>query len=134
MIQEEGPRPGQQVIEVVLPTYSMIPAEQERFYPSEAKRICERVLVGELDNKEYFEDSAKDWIISIGNTIKSEIKCLTVPRYKIIVQVTIGQMKDQGVSVASRCLWDITFDNYTSVNFTNSSLWANVMVFGVYTD
>lgn len=133
-MQEDGPRPGQQVIEVVLPTYSMIPAELERFYPSKAKQICERVLVGELDNKEYCEDSAKEWIASIGNTIKSEIKCLTVPRYKIVVQVTIGQMKDQGVSVASRCLWDITFDNYTSVNFTNSSLWANVMVFGVYTD
>ena len=91
-------------------------------------------MVGELDNKEYCEDSAKEWITSIGNSIKSEIKCLMVPRYKIVVQVTIGQMKDQGVSVASRCLWDITFDNYTSVNFTNSSLWANVMVFGVYTD
>ena len=134
MIQDDGPRPGQQVIEVILPTYSMIPGEQERFYPSEAKKICERVLVSELENKEYYEDSAKDWIISIGNAIKSEIKCLTVPRYKIVVQVTIGQMKDQGVSVASRCLWDITFDNYASVNYTNSSLWANVMVFGVYTD
>ena len=50
------------------------------------------------------------------------------------VQVSIGQMKDQGVSVASRCLWDIGTDNYASVNYTNETLWANVMVFVLYTD
>lgn len=55
-------------------------------------------------------------------------------RYKIVVQVTIGQMKDQGVRVASRCLWDTATDNYTSVQFKNQSLWCSAMVFGVYTE
>lgn len=133
-MQDDGPRPGQQVVEVILPTYFMQPTEEEKFYPSAVREICERVLLDELGCKDYFEDNAKEWIINIGNAIKSEVKSLNIPRYKVIVQVTIGQMKDQGVSVASRCLWDITFDNYTAVNFTNASLWANVMVFGVYTD
>ncbi|CAM9665951.1 unnamed protein product, partial [Laminaria digitata] len=55
-------------------------------------------------------------------------------RYKIVVQVTIGEMKDQGVRVASRCLWDTATDNYASVNFKNQSLWCSAMVFGVYTE
>lgn len=55
-------------------------------------------------------------------------------RYKIVVQVTIGQMKDQGVRVASRCLWDTATDNYASVHFKNQSLWCSAMVFGVYTE
>lgn len=55
-------------------------------------------------------------------------------RYKIVVQVTIGQMKDQGVRVASRCLWDTATDNYASVQFKNQSLWCSTMVFGVYTE
>ena len=46
---------------------------------------------------------------------------MNVPRYKIIVQVTIGELKDQGIRVASRCLWDVSTDNYTSVSYTNVS-------------
>ena len=131
---DEGPRPGQQVIEVVLPTYAMNPSENEKFYPSKAKDICETVLTAQLDNATYDDESAKEWIFKIGNSIKNEIKSLKIPRYKVAVQVTIGQMKDQGVSVASRCLWDISNDNYASVNYTNNTLWANVMVFVLYTD
>jgi len=44
-----------------------------------------------------------------------------MPRYKIIVQGTLGQMKDQGVRVASRCLWDTSVDNYASTTFSNVS-------------
>lgn len=55
-------------------------------------------------------------------------------RYKIVVQVTIGHMKDQGVRVASRCLWDTHTDNYASVHFKNQSMWCSAMVFGLYTD
>ena len=44
---------------------------------------------------------------------------MNIPRYKIIVQVTIGELKDQGIRVASRCLWDVATDNYTSVSYTN---------------
>ena len=40
-------------------------------------------------------------------------------RYKIVVQTTVGQLRDQGVRVASRCLWDPTTDNYTSCSFSN---------------
>ena len=134
MHADDGPRPGQQVIEVVLPTYSMNPSETEKFYPSHAKLICESVLSKQLENLVYDDESAKLWTIKIGDTIKSEIKSLNIPRYKVVVQVTIGQMKDQGISVASRCLWDISNDNYACINYTNETLWANVMVFVIYTD
>jgi hypothetical protein len=52
-----------------------------------------------------------------------EIENMNIPRYKIIVQTTIGQLKDQGIRIASRCLWDVSTDNYTSVSYTNVSLW-----------
>ena len=44
---------------------------------------------------------------------------MTIPRYKIIVQTTVGQLRDQGIRIASRCLWDVSTDNYTSVSYTN---------------
>lgn len=40
-------------------------------------------------------------------------------RFKIVVQTTIGQMRDQGIRIASRCLWDPTTDNYASCSYTN---------------
>lgn len=46
---------------------------------------------------------------------------MNIPRYKVVIQTTIGQMCDQGIRVASRCLWDLTTDNYSAVNYTNVS-------------
>ncbi|RYH29478.1 hypothetical protein EON65_08275 [archaeon] len=42
-------------------------------------------------------------------------------RFKVVVQTTIGQLHDQGIRVASRCLWDPTTDNYASCQYTNVS-------------
>jgi hypothetical protein len=46
---------------------------------------------------------------------------LNIPRYKIIVQVVLGETKDQGVRVASKCLWDADSDNYASYAYRNVS-------------
>ena len=59
---------------------------------------------------------------------------MNIPRYKVIVQVTIGQMKDQGVKITSRSLWDTLTDNYVTVCFQNEHIWASAIVFGLYTD
>mmetsp|Transcript_20883 Transcript_20883/g.61011 ORF Transcript_20883/g.61011 Transcript_20883/m.61011 type:complete len:138 (-) Transcript_20883:626-1039(-) len=137
MIQSEdgGPKPGQQVIDVVLPTYIMKPEETEIFYPSQVKAIASEVLESELAGKEYDEDVSKEQIVAICDKIKARVKgeC-NIPRYKIIVQVTLGQMKDQGVRVASRCLWDTGTDNYASVKYQNQHLWSCAMIFGLYTE
>ncbi len=42
---------------------------------------------------------------------------LNYPRYKVIVQVVLGQNKQQGVRVASRCLWDTDADNFASFTY-----------------
>ncbi len=46
---------------------------------------------------------------------------LNYPRYKVVVQVVLGQNKHQGVKIASRCLWDTETDNYASFSYTNVS-------------
>ena len=40
-------------------------------------------------------------------------------RYKIAVQVIVGENKGQGLRVTSKCLWDPTVDNSASYTFTN---------------
>ena len=80
----------------------------------------------------------KDWEIynfetlckEIADKIKEQCKTMMdVPRYKIIVQVTIGQMRDQGIKISSRCLWDTTTDNYATVSFQNQQVFATANVF-----
>jgi hypothetical protein len=44
---------------------------------------------------------------------------LKFDRYKLVVQVVIGENKGQSVRVSSRCLWDTDTDNYASFSFKN---------------
>lgn len=96
----------------------------DRFYPSEAKAIAEKIVADtfneELKDQTYDEDYAADWSTSISDKIRDAVTAnLNIPRYKVVVQTTIGQMRDQGIRVASRCLWDVSRDNYASCYYTN---------------
>ena len=73
--------------------------------------------------------------MAISDKVRESVtaKC-NLPRYKIIVQVTIGQCNDQGIRVASRCLWNTETDNYASTSFVNKTLFCNVIIFALYTD
>ncbi|KAJ1449864.1 Tctex-1 family-domain-containing protein [Pelagophyceae sp. CCMP2097] len=132
---DDGPRPGQQIIDVILPTYRMAPDEDEVFYPSIAKGIIEKVLHAQVQDFVWDEDVQKEFILSVSDAIKNRIKAeMRIPRYKVIVQVSMGQMNDQAVSIASQCLWNRGTDNYAAASFTNETFWCNALVFGIYTD
>jgi hypothetical protein len=42
-----------------------------------------------------------------------------MPRYKICVKVIIGELKGQGVKIASKCLWDPIFDNFANYQYSH---------------
>lgn len=50
---------------------------------------------------------------------------LNIPRYKVVLQSVIGEVKGQGAYIASRCLWDTETDNYSSFSMKNVSRSAN---------
>ena len=136
--------PGQ-TVDIVLPTYILKPNENEKFYPSQVKKIAYDTLFQEIDraniNERWMEewadfgndleDLAKDIVGKIRDQCKKE---LDIPRYKLIGQVTIGQRKDQGVRITSRCLWDTSTDQYASASYQNEYIWASALVFGLYTE
>lgn len=123
----------------------MKPGENEKFYPSQVYKVVQETLVKEFDEAKVDEKWIEDWIDfgdefedltkDLADKIKHQIKeKLNLARYKIIVQVTIGQKKDQGVRITSRCLWDTSTDNYATVNYQNEHVWVSALVFGLYTD
>ncbi|CEL97936.1 unnamed protein product [Vitrella brassicaformis CCMP3155] len=123
---------GQQV-HVWEPTYRTEPAENEKFLPSKVERVIRQVMEDKLTDKQYHQDEAKIWTLELCNEIKQAVKeKLEIPRFKLIVQVVIGENSGQGIRVASKCLWDINLDNWSSFSYKNDSLFAVGMVFGCY--
>merc|ERR1712010_261238 len=106
-----------------------------RFRPSAVKKICREVMQQHLKDVPYNNDTAREASVDICEGIKNRVKAeCNIPRYKIVCQVTLGEMKDQGVRVTSRCLWDPDTDNYSSAYFTNETYWGCAIVFGIYTE
>uniref|UniRef100_A0A0G4GA79 Uncharacterized protein n=1 Tax=Chromera velia CCMP2878 TaxID=1169474 RepID=A0A0G4GA79_9ALVE len=113
-------------------TYRLEPEENEKFFPSKVEGVIADVMKEMLADKEYNSDSAKIWTLELCNEIKARCKDLNMPRYKLIVQVVIGENAGQGIRVSSKCLWDVNLDNWASYSYRNQSLFAVGMVFGCY--
>lgn len=129
-----------------------------RFSPKVVGDIASKILSDYLTGKEWSGESDEEalWTEAITDQVKAAVKStyppcacnllckystlygflldLNYPRYKIVVQTAIGQKKAQGVRVASRGLWDTETDNCATSYFENETIWATVMVFGLYTE
>ena len=53
---------------------------------------------------------------TLSDDIKTDIKQLDVPRYKLVCLVTIGEKKKQELRLSSQCMWDVKVDS--SVTYT----------------
>lgn len=116
------------------PTYRMKPYDDQKFSPSAVQAVCEEVVKAVLDGKVWNGEEETVWTVSITEQIKQKVRELRYSRYKVVVQVVLGQNKGQGIRIASRCLWDTDTDNSASFSFKNDSLWCTAMVFGCYTE
>ena len=85
----------------------MLPPPAARFRKADAADIMRTVIEHKLDKKQYSAESTAQWTREIADDIKYKIKTnLQLPRYKIVVQVIVGEQKGQGVLLGGRCLWD----------------------------
>ena len=88
-------------------------------------------MTEKLQDKVYDHKEAEKLSKELSNSIKEQIKG-QIERYKIVVQVVIGEIGGQGVRIASKCLWDDKNDNWASFTYSNESLFCTGMVFGIY--
>ena len=71
----------------------------------------------------------------ITSTIKGRVKQLSgVERFKIVVNVIVGQGQATSLQHSSRCLWNDSFDNYVQHTYSGSGLYAVATVYGVYVE
>ena len=113
-------------------TYRTEPHPRERFFPSEIRKVMENILRSYLEGEAYEPTKCAHLTQSLTDVIKTRVKQMNMPRYKIVCNVIIGQKQHQAIRCASRCLWNHSLDNCASASFENSTLFAMATVYGVY--
>jgi len=85
-----------------------------------------------LDGEEYDAKRSRQMTQNIADMIRSRVKDMGFPRYKIVTNVVITPGSGQSMQYNSRCLWDVSTDSFASATYKNSSLYAVVTVHAVY--
>ncbi|XP_074650536.1 dynein light chain Tctex-type protein 2B-like [Tubulanus polymorphus] len=113
-------------------TYRMQPKSDEKFNSALMERTIKSVLESFLSGETYDASKSSGITRSLTDMIKARIKEIGSPRYKLVVNVILGEKKDQGIQVASRGVWNAEFDNYASAEYANATLFAVATVYAVY--
>lgn len=111
-------------------TYKMVPDKKFQVAPVEA--IINSVLEEQLKDETYEPKSSRQMTKTLSTIITKRVKELGFDRYKIVAVVTVGELANHGVRIASRCLMDQETDNYASGQYKNSSLFGVATVYGMY--
>ncbi|XP_031563632.1 tctex1 domain-containing protein 1-B-like [Actinia tenebrosa] len=117
-------------IQEVKNTYRTEPVN--RFSRKEVTDVIEEVLSEHLEGQTYNYEFCKDTSKKLSEVIKQRVKYMGYSRYKLICVVYMGQVKNQGMRIASRCLWNTEFDNVAEASYRNGELFAVATVFGAF--
>ena len=113
-------------------TYRLEPIHK-KFYTEKVSGIIRSVLEEALTDVEYDYATFSRLTTELSDRIKERVKeQLNLPRHKLVSFVSVGQMKDQGVRVGSRCVWNPSWDHYASASFKNKSVFAVGVIYATY--
>lgn len=105
------------------------------FRSHEVQKTVEDILTEYLGDMEYDSHQCKILSQTISAKILEAIKGLGFKGYKMVAVVSIGSMKERpGMQFGSRCLWNKDTDNFVSAKYSNKSLFAVAMIYGLYYD
>jgi len=103
-----------------------------KFMRGPVQKVLSDTIKERLDGTQYDPLKSAQIAKELADTVKERVKNLGYQRYKLVVQVTVGEKTGQALRLASRCLWDTATDNFASDFYENSSVFCVGMVFGLY--
>mmetsp|Transcript_29799 Transcript_29799/g.65115 ORF Transcript_29799/g.65115 Transcript_29799/m.65115 type:complete len:135 (-) Transcript_29799:203-607(-) len=106
--------------------------EGQKFRSSSVQKVLQQIITERMTGVQYDAQRASQTGKELSDMIKEKVKTMGFDRYKLVVQVTVGQRAGQCIRLASRCLWDVAADSCASATFENESLFCVAMVFGLY--
>lgn len=113
-------------------TYLIRPNHQDKFKPAVVKECIREVVRERLAGVRYDSEEIQQLSNSLANSIKDRVKKAGFDRYKLAVQVVIGEQRGQGVKMSTRCFWDSDTDGYAEDVFITDNLFCVAVVFGSY--
>jgi hypothetical protein len=116
------------------PTYKTQPDETKKFCSERGERILKEILESHLGRSKYSAEHCSRLTHNLCSVIKTRMKAEGYERYRLVAQVLIGQDTEQGLQLASRCLWNPQTDNFAAATYRNSSIYAIALVYGLYLD
>lgn len=107
--------------------------EPKRKFPErEVKEIIQNSLEALLGELTYNATECGFLTKLLSSRIMEQVKSLSIDRYKLVCLVNVGSKHNQGLRVASRCLWNADFDTHVTASIENRTLFAVATVYGVY--
>lgn len=113
-------------------TYQMGPSPGQEFKSTDVKKVMTLVLEDALEDKTYNKDTAANLASQLALQLKEVLKQTHCARHKICTYVVVGEACNQGVHIASQCLWAPDTDSYVTVSVRNSSMYAVATAYGLY--
>jgi len=117
---------------VVILTETSKTRQGYKFMRGPVQKILTDTIKERLEGTQYDPLKSAQIAKELADTVKERVKNLGYERYKLVVQVTVGEKTGQALRLASRCLWDTATDNFASDFYENSSVFCVGMVFGLY--
>uniref|UniRef100_A0A8B9BTD6 Dynein light chain Tctex-type 2B n=1 Tax=Anser brachyrhynchus TaxID=132585 RepID=A0A8B9BTD6_9AVES len=108
------------------------PGLRPRLKSSTVKECIHAILKEKLADAQYVPEEVPQLTKSLSEIIKDRLKEEGFDRYKMVVQVVIGEQRGEGVNMAARCFWDADTDSYAHDVFVNDSLFCVVAAFGCF--
>lgn len=105
---------------------------KRRFPEREVREIIRNSLEGMFATQTYTAETCGFLTKLLSSRILEQVKSLNIERYKLVCFVNVGSKNDQGLRVASRCLWNAEHDTQVTASVENSTVFAVATVFGVY--
>lgn len=115
-------------------TYQLEPKEEEDFKYGQVEHAIDNILRANIGDKRFDPVETPDLTKHLSTLIKQEVKDFGFNRYKLVVNVTIGQKKGQGMAAVSRCIWSDKTDNSASGSYQNKHLFCVATVHAIYFD
>ena len=114
-------------------SFQIRPHLADKFRPQAVKEMAQNILSEQLTGKIYANEDVAELTKAIAGLVNEGVTAMDFKRYKLVVQVVLGEQRGAGVKMGARCMWDSDADSYTSAEYENDTLFCVVAVFAVFT-
>ncbi len=107
-----------------------------RFNVVEIKKLITNITNKWFDDFQYEASTGEYSATKLSEKIRDDLVNIKHKhnRYKLYVQVYLGEKKGQRVNIVAKGIWDPYLDNYATYTLTKENFYCSVIVWGIYHD